>query len=86
METLKISAKTKASSAAGALAATLREGKEAELQAVGVGAVNQMVKAAAIARGFVAPQGMDLTVVPGFVETEEDGKTRTAIKFAIRIK
>jgi len=50
---------------------------------VGAGAVNQAVKAVAIARGFVAPNGMDLVCVPAFAEIEIDGEERTAIKLLI---
>ena len=83
MEVLKVSAQSKPKSVAGALAAVLRENGVAELQAVGAGAVNQAVKAIAITRGFVAPNGIDLTTVPAFAEIEIDGEERTAIKFIV---
>ena len=81
MEVLKVSAQSNPKSVAGALAAVLRENGSAELQAVGAGAVNQAVKAIAIARGFVAPNGIDLVAIPAFVEIQIDGEERTAIKF-----
>jgi len=83
MEVLKVSAKSQPKSVAGALAAVIREKNMAEIQAVGAGAVNQAVKAIAIARGFVAPNGIDLIAIPAFSEIEIDGETRTAIKFII---
>ena len=83
MEVLKVSANSQPKSVAGALAAVLRENSVAELQAVGAGAVNQAVKAIAITRGFVAPNGIDLVVVPAFVEISIDGEERTAIKFIV---
>ena len=83
MEVLKVSAQSKPKSVAGALAAVLRENGVAELQAVGAGAVNQAVKAIAITRGFVAPNGIDLVVIPAFSEIQIDGEDRTAIKFII---
>lgn len=83
MEVLKVSANSSPKSVAGALAAVLRSHPEAEVQAVGAGAVNQAVKAIAIARGFVAPNGIDLICVPAFVEITIDGETRTAIKFIV---
>lgn len=83
MEVLKVSAKSKPKSVAGALAAVLREKGKAELQAVGAGAVNQAVKAIAITRGFVAPNGIDLISIPAFVEIEIEGEERTAIKFIV---
>ncbi|MGE5679064.1 MAG: stage V sporulation protein S [Pseudomonadota bacterium] len=83
MEVLKVSAHSLPKSVAGALAAVLRERSTAEIQAVGAGAVNQAVKAIAITRGFVAPNGIDLVVVPAFSEIEIDGEDRTAIKFIV---
>ena len=83
MEVLKVSAQSNPTSVAGALAAVLRENGSAELQAVGAGAVNQAVKAIAIARGFVAPNGIDLVAVPAFAEIQIDGEERTAIKFIV---
>ncbi len=83
MDLLRVSASSNPKSVAGAMAALLRESGRAEMQAVGAGAINQSVKAIAIARGFVAPNGIDLICIPGFVEIEIDGEERTAIKFII---
>jgi len=83
MEVLKVSSNSQPKSVAGALAAALRENSIAQLQAVGAGAVNQAVKAIAITRGFVAPNGIDLVVIPAFVEIIIDGEKRTAIKFIV---
>ncbi|HHY14089.1 MAG TPA: stage V sporulation protein S [Thermoanaerobacterales bacterium] len=83
MEVLKVSAQSKPKSVAGALAAVMREKGIAELQAIGAGAVNQAVKAIAVTRGFVAPNGIDLVAVPAFVEIQIDGEERTAIKFIV---
>ncbi|CDM69051.1 Stage V sporulation protein S [Clostridium bornimense] len=83
MEVLKVSAKSQPKSVAGALSAVLRENVSAEVQAVGAGAVNQAVKALAITRGFVAPNGIDLVVIPAFSEITIDGEERTAIRFIV---
>jgi stage V sporulation protein S len=83
MDILKVSAQSQPKAVAGALAAALRERTSAELQAVGAGAVNQAVKAIAITRGFVAPNGIDLIVIPAFSEIMIDGEERTAIKFIV---
>lgn len=83
MEVLRVSTKSNPNSVAGALAGVLREKGTAELQAVGAGALNQVVKAVAIARGFVAPSGIDLVCVPAFADIEIDGEERTAIKLII---
>ncbi len=84
MDVLKVSATSKPKSVAGALAAVLRERGTAEVQAVGAGAVNQAVKAIAIARGYVAPNGIDLVTVPAFAEIDIDGEERTAIRFIVQ--
>ncbi|GLU99423.1 stage V sporulation protein S [Megamonas funiformis] len=76
MEVLRVSTKSNPNSVAGALAGVLREKGTAELQAVGAGALNQAVKAVAIARGFVAPSGIDLVCVPAFADIEIDGEGR----------
>ena len=83
VEILKVSAQSRPKSVAGALAAVLRERGVAEIQAVGAGAVNQAVKAIAIARGFVAQNGIDLVTVPAFHEVAIEGEARTAIKFLL---
>ncbi|MGE5415917.1 MAG: stage V sporulation protein S [Acidobacteriota bacterium] len=83
MEVLKVSANSNPKSVAGALTAVIRDQGKAEIQAVGAGAVNQAVKAIAITRGFVAPNGLDLVAVPAFVEINIDGETRTAVKFMV---
>ncbi|MBL3592689.1 MAG: stage V sporulation protein S [Synergistaceae bacterium] len=83
MEVLKVSANSQPKSVAGAIAAVLREKGAVEVQSVGAGAVNQSVKAIAIARGYVAPNGIDLVCIPAFAKIEIDGEERTAIKFQL---
>lgn len=83
MEVLKVSAQSNAKAVAGALAAVLRQQNQAEIQAVGAAAVNQAVKAIAIGRGYVAPNGINLVCIPAFAEIEIDGEERTAIKFLV---
>ena len=83
MDILKVSAKSNPNSVAGALANVLRERGKAELQAIGAGAINQSVKAVAIARGFVAPSGVDLICIPAFTDIMIDNEERTAIKFIV---
>lgn len=82
-EVLKVAADSKPKAVAGALAAVVRERGSVELQAVGAGAVNQTVKAIAIARGFVAPNGIDLVAIPAFTKIEIEGEEHTAIKFLV---
>ena len=84
MEVLKVSSKSSPNSVAGALAGVIREKGTAELQAIGAGAINQSVKAIAIARGFVAPSGVDLVCIPAFTDVIIEGEERTAIKLIIQ--
>lgn len=84
MDVLKVSTKSNPNSVAGALAAIIKEKNIAEIQAVGAGAINQAVKAIAIARGFVAPSGKDIVCVPAFTDIIIDGEERTAIKLIVQ--
>lgn len=84
MEVLKVSARSNPNSVAGALAGVIRENGTAEIQAIGAGAINQAVKSIAIARGFVAPSGMDLICIPAFTDIQIEGEERTAIKFIVQ--
>ncbi len=83
MEVLKVASNSNPNKVAGALAGVIREEGRAELQAIGAGAVNQAVKAIAIARGYLAPSGIDLVCVPAFTDVEIDGEKKTGIKFII---
>jgi stage V sporulation protein S len=83
MELLKVSAKSNPNSVAGALAGVIRECGTAQLQAIGAGAINQALKAVAIARGFMAPNGVDLVCIPGFTEVKIEGKSTTAIRLVV---
>jgi len=83
MEPLKVASKSDPKKVAGAVANYLEEKETVELQAVGAGAVNQGIKAIAIARGFVAPGGIDLVCVPAFTEITIDEHEKTAIKLIV---
>lgn len=84
MDVLKVSTKSNPNSVAGAVAAIIKEKNIVEIQAVGAGAINQAVKAIAIARGFVAPSGKDIVCIPAFTDILIDGEERTAIKLIIQ--
>jgi len=83
MDIIKVSAESKTSAVAGAIAGVLREHKHAEVQAIGAGAVNQAVKACAIARSFLENDGVHVVCIPSFVEVEIDGKERTALRLVV---
>ncbi|MCI6190650.1 MAG: stage V sporulation protein S [Clostridium sp.] len=84
MEVLKVSTKSNPNAVAGALAAIIKEKNIVEIQAVGAGAINQAIKAIAIARGFVAPSGKDIICIPAFTDIVIDGEERTAIKLIVQ--
>jgi stage V sporulation protein S len=80
---LKVSSKSNPNSVAGAIAGSIRERGTTEIQAIGAGALNQAIKAIAIARGFVAPSGINLVFVPAFTDVVINDENRTAIKLEI---
>lgn len=81
---LKISSKSNPNSVAGAIAGGLQENKRVELQAIGAGAVNQSMKAIAIARSFVAASGVDLLCIPDFCTVIVENEEKTGMKFIIK--
>jgi stage V sporulation protein S len=83
---LRVSAGSNPQSVASAIAHAIYDNKSPKLRAVGAGAVNQAVKAMAIARGYVAPRGMDLTFTPGFTTIESRDGEISAIVFAIFVR
>lgn len=83
MDVIKVSAHSRSTAVAGAIAGVMRESRHAEVQAIGASAVNQAVKAIAIARGYLELDGINIVCVPEFVEINIEGKERTAVKFII---
>jgi stage V sporulation protein S len=83
MAVLKAGEKTNPNSLAGAIAGAIREDNEVVVQTIGAGALNQAIKAIAIARGYVAPSGYELICIPAFEDIEIDGEERTAIRLII---
>ena len=83
MDMIKVSANSRTSAVAGAIAGVIRETKHAEVQAIGAGAVNQAVKALVLATGYLKNDGIDVVCSPQFVDVDIDGKVRTAIKMTV---
>lgn len=83
MEVLKVSSRSNPNSVAGALAGVVRQMGRVEVQVIGAGALNQAIKAIAIARGYVAPSGIDLVCIPTFADVEIQGEGRTAIRLSV---
>jgi stage V sporulation protein S len=80
---LKVAASSNPSSVAGSIVKNIQEGKTVRLVSVGAGAVNQMVKAYSIARGYAAPSGMDLLLKGGFTDIEINDNKKTGIKMTV---
>lgn len=85
MDYLKVSSKSSPASVAGAIAGLVKDEVPVNIQCVGAGAVNQAVKAMAIARGFLIPTGVDISCAPTFSDIEILGESRTAIRFAVYV-
>ncbi len=83
MTIIKVSSESRTSAVAGAIAGVVREHNRADVQAIGAGAVNQAIKAVAIARGYLQEDGLDVVCVPEFTSVDIDGKERTAIRLVI---
>ena len=83
IETLRVSGSSRPNSVAGAVAALLRSEGEVEVQAIGPHAINQAVKAIAIARSYVEAEGIDLYTQPSFVKLELQNEERTAVRFTV---
>lgn len=80
---LKVSSKSSPASVAGAIAGMVKDGVSVTMQCVGAGAVNQAIKAMAIARGFLIPTGLDILCSPVFSDIVINGESRTAIRLSI---
>ncbi len=83
MEMIKVSANSRTSAVAGAIAGVVREHKRAEVQAIGAGAVNQAVKALVLATGYLKNDGINVVCIPEFADVTIDDKVRTAVKIVV---
>jgi stage V sporulation protein S len=82
-EVLKVSARSRPSAVAGAIAGVVRESGRAEVQAIGAGATNQAVKAVAIARDYLRETGIEAVCLPAFIDVTIDNEDRTAIRLVV---
>ena len=83
MDIIKVAATSRSTAVAGAIAGVMREQEQVDVQAIGAGAVNQAVKAVAIARSYLELDGIDIICVPSFVEVMIDGQERTAVRLGV---
>ena len=85
-EVLKVSAHSRPSAVAGAIAAVIRNHGRADVQAIGAGATNQAIKAIAIARDYLQPNGIDIVVIPAFIDVVIADEERTAIRLVVEAR
>lgn len=83
MNIIKVSAQSRTSAVAGAIAGIMRDVQRAEVQAIGAGAVNQAVKAVIIAKGYLGEEGVNIVCTPSFVEIMIGDQERTAVRLLV---
>jgi stage V sporulation protein S len=83
MNVIKVASSSRSTAVAGAIAGVMREQDQVDVQAIGAGAVNQAVKAVAIARGYLELDGIDIICIPSFVEVMIEGNERTAVRLSV---
>jgi len=83
MDLIKVASNSRSTAVAGAIAGVMREQDSVDVQAIGAGAVNQAVKAVAIARGYLELDGIDIVCIPSFVEVSIQGHERTAVRLHV---
>ncbi len=83
MDIIKVSATSRTSAVAGAIAGVVREHKRAEVQAIGAGAVNQAVKALVLATGYLKRGWYQCGSYSRVADVEIEDKIRTAVKLVV---
>jgi stage V sporulation protein S len=83
VDIIKVSARSRSTAVAGAIAGVVREHNRADVQAIGAGAVNQAIKAIAIARGYLSEDNIDVIAIPLFTEVMIEGQERTAVRIVV---
>ncbi len=86
MEMIKVAADSRSTAVAGAIAGVIRERGKVDVRAIGASAVNQAIKAVAIARSYLMPEGIDIVCVPSFSEVMIDGQERTALHLTVETR
>ncbi len=86
MEMIKVAADSRSTAVAGAIAGVIRERGKVDVRAIGASAVNQAIKAVAIARSYLMPEGIDIVCVPSFSEVMIDGQERTAVHLTVETR
>ncbi|RME37311.1 MAG: stage V sporulation protein S [Thermoflexia bacterium] len=86
MEMIKVAADSRSTAVAGAIAGVIRERGRVNVRAIGASAVNQAIKAVAIARNYLLPEGIDIVCIPSFSEVMIDGQERTAVHLTVETR
>jgi stage V sporulation protein S len=81
---IRVAASSRPHKVAASIAARLRQKGQAEVQAIGMDAINQMIKAIVIARSYLDRDKLDLVMVPSFVDVLIEGESRTALRLSVR--
>ncbi len=84
MEIIKVSNKSNPNNVAGALSNIIKENGKVEVQVIGAGALNQLIKSIIICRGFLVPLGINIVSIPSFVELKINDQVKTGIKIMIK--
>ena len=86
-DVIRVSSGSDVQGVAGSIANSFRDKNEITIRVVGAAAVNQAVKAIAIARGYVAPTGRDVVCRIGFtnVQGRDSGSQISAIVFRLNL-
>ena len=86
MDVLRVSATSPTRALAGCIAGVVREQGRAEMQAIGAAAVNQAVKAAAIAREFLVHDGLDIVLIPSFTRVMIGDQEKSALRLVVKAR
>lgn len=85
MEMIRVSSSSKPSKVAGALTSLLRSQQVVQIQVIGAAALNQAIKAIAIARGYVAPGGNEIYCVPSFYDLTIEDQVVTSLRLNVEM-
>jgi len=80
---LKVAATSDPKIVAGAIVHNIREQKEIEIVAMGPKSVNNAVKAIAISREYISPEGVEITCRPEFTHIDIEGEEKSAVRLVL---
>lgn len=86
METIKVSSSSTLIMLPGAIASMIRSESKLQIQVIGAAALNQAIKAIAIARGYIIPTGNEIICIPSFHDLMVEGKEITALRLSLELR